>query len=111
MDKVFKRNRRKIKIRKNVSGTEVTPRVTVFRSNRFVYAQAIDDTKGTTLAAASAQKSTVSQTEQAKVVAKSLAESLKKKKIETIVFDRNGYKYHGSIKMLADTLRDNKIKF
>jgi large subunit ribosomal protein L18 len=111
MDKLKKRIRRKIKIRSIISGTAATPRVSIFRSNRFIYAQAIDDQSGQTIAASSSLKSTSKLAEQASEVGKKLAEDLKSKKVDNIVFDRNGYKYHGNVKIVADTLRENKIKF
>jgi large subunit ribosomal protein L18 len=111
MDKVLKRNRRKIKIRKNINGTALKPRVNVFKSNNFIFAQAIDDVNSVTLASASSLKSTENQTKQAKEVAKDLSEGLKNKKIDSIVFDRGGNKYHGVIKTLADTLRETGIRF
>ena len=111
MDKLLKRVRRKIKIRKNVHGKANSPRVTVFRSNRFLYIQAIDDSKGVTLAAANSLKSKLTGVKQAEGVANELAELLKAKKILNIVFDRNGYKYHGSVKRIAEVLREKKINF
>jgi len=111
MDKISRKIRRKIKIRKNISGTSNVPRVSVFRSNRFIYAQAIDDQNSKTLACASGMKLKKSLTEQSEEVGKTLAGELTKKKISKIVFDRSGNKYHGSVKKLAETLRDNKINF
>ena len=109
MDKTYKRQRRKIKIRKNVSGTAAKPRVTVFRSNKFIYAQAIDDTKGMTLVAAGSIGMTGSLSKQSEEVGSKLAKGLSEKKITEAVFDRNGYLYHGYVKMLAETLREKKI--
>lgn len=111
MDKVLRKNRRKIKIRKNCNGTALKPRVNVFKSNKFLFVQAIDDVNSKTLASATSIKSTENQTKQAKEVAKDLSEGLKKQKVEAIVFDRGGNKYHGVIKTLADTLRETGIKF
>ncbi len=110
MEKSYKRLRRKIKIRKNVSGTAAKPRVSVFRSNSFVYAQVIDDVKGQTLASASGLKSKENLTKQSEKVGKKLADDMAKKKITEAVFDRNGFLYHGCVKKLAETLRENKIK-
>lgn len=111
MNQNIKRIRRKNKIRKVVIGSEIRPRVSIFRSNRFLYAQAIDDTKGATLAAANSIKSTESLQKQAVTVSDDLAKKLKAKKIISIVFDRNGFKYHGAVKNLADQLRKNGINF
>lgn len=111
MDKLEKRARRKTKIRQNVSGSALIPRVSVYKSNRYVYCQAIDDAKGRTLASASAMKSTDSRMKQSEIVGKKFALALQKKKIDKIVFDRSGFKYHGAVKKLAEVLRDNKIKF
>ena len=114
MDKKIER-RLKIKqrIRTKVFGTAERPRLTVFRSNSQIYAQIIDDTKGTTLASASslAIKDKVTKTEKAAVVGKAIAEAAKKAGVETVVFDRNGYLYHGRVKQLADAAREAGLKF
>jgi len=103
---------RKKRVRANINGCESTPRVTVFKSNKHFYAQAIDDTKGHTLAYADGIKLGVkSNKDGAAVVAKDLGEKLKAQNIETIVFDRNGYLYHGVVAAFADALRDAGIKF
>ncbi len=103
---------RKKRVRANISGCESTPRVTVFKSNKHFYAQAIDDTKGHTLAYADGIKLGVkSNKDGAATVAKDLGEKLKAQNIETIVFDRNGYLYHGVVAAFADALRDAGIKF
>lgn len=110
--KTRRRERAKLRIRARISGTELRPRVTVFKSNRYFYAQAIDDVKGVTLAHADGSKLGVKPNKDgAKVVAKTLADALKAKKIESIVFDRNGYLYHGVIAAFADALRENGISF
>ena len=105
------RLRRKRRIRGKVSGSAETPRLTVFKSNKYFYAQAIDDVAGNTLAAidSRAMKLSVSKENIVKVAA-ALAETLKAKKIETVVYDRNGYLYHGVVATFADALRDNGIK-
>ena len=114
MDKKIER-RLKIKqrIRTKVFGTAERPRLTVFRSNSQIYAQIIDDTKGTTLASASslAIKDKVTKTEKAAVVGMAIAEAAKKAGVETVVFDRNGYLYHGRVKQLADAAREAGLKF
>jgi len=103
---------RKKRVRANINGSESTPRVTVFKSNKHFYAQAIDDTKGHTLAYADGIKLGVkSNKDGAATVAKDLGEKLKAQNIETIVFDRNGYLYHGVVAAFADALRDAGIKF
>jgi len=103
---------RKKRVRANISGVESKPRVTVFRSNKNFYAQAIDDTKGHTLAYADGIKLGVkSNKDGAVAVAKDLGEKLKAQNVETIVFDRNGYLYHGVVAAFADALRDSGIKF
>ena len=103
---------RKRRVRGKISGCESRPRVTVFRSNKHFYAQAIDDTKGHTLAYSNGAKLGVkANKEGAAIVAKDLGEKLKALNIDTIVFDRNGYLYHGVVASFADALRDSGIKF
>jgi len=103
---------RKKRVRGKISGSESRPRVTVFRSNKHFYAQAIDDTKGHTLAYSNGAKLGVkANKEAAKAVAKDLGEKLKAVGVEEIVFDRNGYLYHGVVATFADTLRETGIKF
>jgi len=110
--KTRRRVKAKLKIRARISGTELRPRVTVFKSNKYFYAQAIDDVKGVTLAYADGSKLGVKPSrEGVKEVAKTLATALKAVKIESIVFDRNGYLYHGVIASFADALRENGISF
>jgi len=106
------RIKRKRRVRGKIKGTESRPRVSVFKSNRHFYAQAIDDTKGHTLAYADGAKMGLkANKEDVKEIAKAMAEQLKAKGIETIVFDRNGYLYHGVVASFADALRENGIKF
>ena len=111
--KIERRLKIKQRIRTKVSGTAERPRLTVFRSNSQIYAQVIDDTKGTTLASASslAIKDKVTKTEKAALVGKAIAEAAKKAGVETVVFDRNGYLYHGRVKQLADAAREGGLKF
>ena len=92
-------------------GTAETPRVTIFKSNKYLSAQAINDIEGVTLAAASSKALglNVSRESAAKVAA-TFAEALKSAGIETVIFDRNGYLYHGVVAAFADALRDNGIK-
>lgn len=114
-DKLERYKRRKFRIRKKISGSTERPRLTVFRSNRFTYLQAIDDTKGLTIASVSNKEKDLSGVKNnMKDIVKLgavIAERLKEKKIETIVFDRNGHKYHGVIKAVADAVRKAGIKF
>ena len=114
----LKSNRRariKKRIRKNISGTSTRPRLSVFRSNKQIYAQVIDDEKGVTITSASSnvKDSTqkVNKTEQAKLIGKEIAENASKAGIKEVVFDRNGYLYHGRVKALADSARENGLKF
>lgn len=104
MKKITSQIRRKKRIRAKIFGTATVPRVTIFRSNKFLYLQAIDDEKGQTLAAASTLK------DKEKMVQKFSAD-LKNKKIKKIVFDRAGYKYHGRVKQIAEDLRKNGLEF
>ena len=110
--KTRRREKAKLRIRATLSGTELRPRVTVFKSNKYFYAQAIDDVKSVTLAYADGSKLGVKPNKEGvKVVAKTLADALKAAKKENIVFDRNGYLYHGVIAAFADALRENGISF
>jgi len=111
------RLRRKRHIRKRVSGTSAKPRMTVFRSTKHIYVQLIDDVSGATLASASTLGSTKSDNSYggnkaaAASVGKDIAEQAKSKGITTIVFDRNGYLYHGRIQALADAAREAGLQF
>jgi len=113
--KINRRAEIKRRIRKKVSGSSSTPRLTVFRSNKQIYAQLIDDLTGTTLASASSLKNKsvekVNKTEQAGIIGKEIAEKAKKVGIENVVFDRNGYLYHGRVKSLANSAREAGLKF
>jgi large subunit ribosomal protein L18 len=105
------RLRRKRRVRGNISGCAEMPRLSIFKSNKYFYAQAIDDVTGNTLAAVDSRalKLSVNKENVGKVAA-ALAETLKSKNIESVVFDRNGYLYHGVVATFADALRDNGIK-
>ena len=114
--KAYSRLRIKRRIRKTIIGTSEKPRLSVFRSNKQIYAQLIDDSKGTSVAAASSREesiagSKVNKIEQAKLVGNLIAEKAKAAGIEDVVFDRNGYLYHGRIKSLADAARKGGLKF
>jgi large subunit ribosomal protein L18 len=107
-----KRTRLKAKIRVRISGTKERPRLSVFRSNKFIYAQVIDDKEGKTLAQASDVKITKgTKTERAKQVGAMIAEVCTKMKIDKVVFDRNGFKYTGRIKLVADAARASGLNF
>lgn len=113
--KLSSRRRIQYRIRKKISGTPERPRLSVFRSNKGIYCQLIDDVNGQTLAAASWKESGVdhsqNKTMQAKEVGKLLAEKAKAKNISTIVFDRGGYLYHGRVKALAEGAREQGLIF
>lgn len=111
--KTEKRARLHKRIRSRVSGTGDRPRLCVFRSNRYMYAQLIDDVKGVTLASASDISLTGKKTklERAKVVGTTLAENAKKLKITSVVFDRGGFAYRGRVQALADAARAAGLAF
>lgn len=111
--KTEKRNRLHNKIRTRVEGTETRPRLAVFRSNKFMYAQLINDDKAITLASASdiGLNDKISKVERAKKVGTMLAENAKKVKITAVVFDRGGFKYAGRVKALADAAREAGLNF
>lgn len=115
-----KRERRiriKQRIRKTITGTSEKPRMSVFRSNKQMYVQLIDDLKGHTLVSVSskekevAEKQGINKTEQAKLVGKLIAEKSLSQGISQVVFDRNGYLYHGRVKALAEAAREGGLKF
>lgn len=99
----MERAKRKLRTKSKLFGTSVRPRVVVFRSNKYIYLQAIDDSRGVTIGASSKQKS--------KAPAVDLAKILKAKKIKKIVFDRAGYQYHGEVKKIAEELRAAGLEF
>ncbi len=105
------RQRVRYAIRKKVSGTSERPRLAIFRSNKEIYAQVIDDVNGNTLAAASSKEAKGTKTEQATVVGKLIAETAKNAGVEAVVFDRGGFLYHGRVKALADSAREAGLKF
>ncbi|MBP6883659.1 MAG: 50S ribosomal protein L18 [Candidatus Pacebacteria bacterium] len=111
-NKQEKRIRLKSKIRARISGTKERPRLSVFRSNKFIYAQVIDDTTGKTIVQASDVKITKgTKSERAKQVGKLIAEACGGAKISKVVFDRNGFKYTGRIKLVADEARASGLNF
>ncbi len=114
--KVFRRNRIKMRVRKVVNGTAERPRMSVFRSNKQIYVQLIDDLAQQTMVSASSTDKSLegkqtNKTEQAKEVGKLMAERATAAGIKTVVFDRNGYLYHGRVKSLADAAREGGLKF
>ena len=116
LTKQERRSRIKRRIRKSITGTGDTPRMSVFRSNKQIYVQLVDDNSGQTLVSASSKEKEiasqkVNKIDQAKLVGKRIAEKAKEKGIETVVFDRNGYLYHGRVKNLADAARESGLKF
>jgi large subunit ribosomal protein L18 len=113
VEKIQKRIKIKKSIRGQISGSAQRPRMTVFRSNKQIYVQLIDDLTGTTLAAASSLKLTdkVAKKEQAAKVGEIVAKNAQEAGITEVVFDRNGYLYHGRIKELADAARKGGLKF
>lgn len=98
-------SKRKLRVRAKVKGASKRPRLSVFRSNKFLYAQVIDDIKGVTLASAKGLK------KEAEKIGGEIAKSAKTKKITKVVFDRGGYKFHGHIKTLAEAARKGGLEF
>lgn len=114
-DRKMERTRRHIRVRRKVSGTQDRPRLCVYRSNANLYVQIIDDVAGKTLAQASTLdkeiKTKYANKEAAKEVGTLIAKRAMDKKIETVVFDRGGYIYHGVVKELAEAAREGGLKF
>ena len=106
-----KKLRIKRKIRATISGTDIRPRLSVFRSNNFIYVQLIDDVNAITIAAASDMKAKGTKMEGAIAAGKALAVAAKAKGVTAAVFDRNGFKYAGRIKALADAAREGGLQF
>lgn len=114
--KEFRRNRIKKRVRKVISGSAQTPRLSVFRSNKQISAQLIDDMSGKTLVAVSSSEKELSnpkitKVEQAKIVGLAIAQKAINAGIDSVVFDRNGYLYHGRVKSLAEAAREGGLKF
>jgi len=114
----IRRDKTKARIRGRVSGTPERPRLTIYKSLKRIYVQAVDDTKGITLAAASSLEKDLrgslkngANIDAAKAVGASIAARLKEKGITSVVFDRNGYVYHGRVKALADSAREAGLQF
>ena len=116
LSKTDRRERLRFRIRKTVSGTTARPRLAVFRSNKEIYAQIIDDVNGVTITAASTRDKEIdasksNKIDAAKLVGKAIAEKAIKAGVESITFDRGGYLYHGRIKSLAEGAREGGLKF
>jgi len=112
LKKTINRKKRHTRIRSKIYGTETKPRLVVFKSLNNHYVQLINDDKGITLVGLSDIKDKKgTKTERAKLLGEKIAKAAKDKKITTCVFDRNGYKYHGRVKALADSARENGLKF
>jgi large subunit ribosomal protein L18 len=114
--KVIRRQKLRWRIRTTVKGTAQKPRLSVFRSNKDIYAQLIDDVTGTTLAAANSRQKDIAAQQGTKIeksvlVGKALAEKAKALGLETCVFDRGGYLYHGRVKAIADGAREGGLNF
>ncbi len=115
-NKQYRRYRIKMRIRKTITGSVERPRMSVFRSNKQIYVQLIDDADGNTIISASSREKgvadkKVNKIDQAKLVGKLIAEKAKEAGIEKVVFDRNGFLYHGRIKSLAEAAREGGLKF
>jgi len=111
-----KRQKVRFKIRKRIVGSAEQPRLAIFRSNKEIYAQLIDDSSSTTLAAASSRENAstddkLTKVDQAKSVGKMIAERAKKAGVDAVVFDRGGFLYHGRVKALADSAREEGLNF
>jgi large subunit ribosomal protein L18 len=117
LSKTEKRVKIKLRIRKRIKGTPEKPRISVYRSNKQIYVQAVDDVNGLTLASASSKEKEIAsvtgkkKSEVATLVGKHFAAVCKEKGIESVVFDRSGYQYHGRVKSLADGAREGGLKF
>jgi len=106
-----KRQKARYTIRKKISGTLERPRLSIFRSNKEIYAQIIDDNAGNTLASASSVSTKGSKIEQASLVGKLIADNAKKVGVGNVVFDRGGFLYHGRVKALAEAARESGLNF
>jgi large subunit ribosomal protein L18 len=118
IDRASERRRIHKRIRAKISGSSIRPRLCVFRSSKYIYVQIIDDTQGKTLVAASTTEKEVrgdakssGNIQASKLVGKAIADRAKAKGIETVVFDRNGYLYHGRVKAVAEAARESGLKF
>src|SRR5436305_3812318 len=105
-DKARRQQRRQFAIHKKIQGTQERPRLVVFRSNTGVYAQLVDDSRGFTLAAASSKGKSGKKSDLARETGKAIAQTAVEKGIKAVIFDRNGYLYHGRVKALAEGARE-----
>ncbi|MGI9527427.1 MAG: 50S ribosomal protein L18 [Weeksellaceae bacterium] len=115
INKTEKRLKIKRRVRKNIFGTAERPRLSVYKSNKEIYAQIIDDLNGVTLVSASSREKEISdegtKAEKSTLVGKKIAEKAIAQGIESVIFDRNGFVYHGRVKSLADGAREGGLKF
>ncbi|MBT3547963.1 MAG: 50S ribosomal protein L18 [Flavobacterium sp.] len=114
LSKLQRRTRIKYRIRKIITGTATKPRLSVFRSNKEIYAQLVNDVDGSTIVSVSSRNKEIkasTKQEAATAVGKTIAELATKAGVETVAFDRNGYLYHGRIKVLAEAAREAGLKF
>lgn len=118
VNKILKRRKIKLRIRKNITGTSEKPRISVYRSNKHIYVQVFDDLKGITLVSASTINKEIAEKleglnkiQQAELVGKTLAEKALNANVKNAVFDRNGYRYHGRVKALAEGARKGGLIF
>jgi len=114
LSKLQRRTRIKYRIRKIITGTATKPRLSVFRSNKEIYAQLVNDVNGSTIVSVSSRNKEIkasTKQEAATAVGKTIAELATKAGVETVAFDRNGYLYHGRIKVLAEAAREAGLKF
>jgi large subunit ribosomal protein L18 len=116
-EKLIGRSRRKVRVRKKIFGTAQRPRLSVFRSAKYIYAQVIDDVSGKTLASASSRSKGLrvslsgNKTDRSKAVGLALAEACKNNQVTEVTFDRNGYRFHGRVKAVADGAREGGLEF
>ncbi len=115
-ERITRRRRRRRGLRKKIRGQQSQPRLTIYRSNRNIYAQLVDDLAGKTVVSASTEEKEIKvehggNCEAASEVGKRLAERAREAGCDRIVFDRNGYRYHGRVKALADAAREGGLKF
>jgi large subunit ribosomal protein L18 len=110
-NKLSRREKIKYRIRRKLGGTAERPRLCIFKSNCEIYAQIIDDVTRKTVVSVSSLKATGTKTEKAKAVGTAIAEKAKAANITNVVFDRNGFLYHGRVKALADAARENGLQF
>ena len=118
VNKNKKRQKRHMRMRNKIQGTPARPRLNIFRSSTNIYAQVIDDSQGFTIASASSKDKEITEkinglnkTEAAKIVGQEVAKKAMEKGVETVIFDRGGYLYHGRVKSLADGARESGLKF